>query len=120
MSELLRPEATIDPTTTLHGIAQEVDAYRRELRQWIESPSRNDTTLYVAGRALCDVAAKHGMRPEQLLVALHPHGARSPWRSPESGYDDRQELRYRWAVRLLLRTYFGLEARPDLYSRSDG
>lgn len=94
-------------------VGEELDAYRRELREWIDQRPGNDSTLYLAGRALCNAAAARGVRPEQLLIALHSGCVMPFWVSTDPRNDAGREMRYRSAVRLLLRTYFGIENRRE-------
>ena len=100
--------------TELHAA---LDVYRRELMRWIDDSASSDSTLLLASQLLCDMSRERGMLPEQVLIAVHPDGTAPPWGSHGSAHQVRQESRYRWAIRLLLRTYFGLEGRKDSSSR---
>jgi hypothetical protein len=104
-------ETVAGPATLPPDVREELDRYRRELREWIDQRPGNDSTLYLAGRALCNAAAAREMHPEQLLIALHSGCVMPFWSSPDARNDAARETRYRSAIRLLLRTYFGLESR---------
>ena len=88
-----------------------LEIYRGELRRWIERQACGDTSLFLAARALCEASIDCGMLPEQVLIALHPDGVVPPRSSCRPAYDPGRETRYRRAIHLLLRTYFGLESR---------
>jgi len=109
-----RTDLAPPPATEL---SEKLEAYRRELRRWIEDPGSSESTLFLAGRSLCDTSTGCRMLPEQLLIALHPDGVQ-PWSSDRPTFDAGRESRYRWAIRLLLRTYFGLEVRSNSASGS--
>jgi hypothetical protein len=104
-------ESAATPAMTPPDVSEELDAYRRELRDWIDQRRGNDTTLYLAGRALCNAAAARAVPPEQLLIALHAGCVMPFWSGPDARADAARETRYRSAIRLLLRTYFGIESR---------
>lgn len=104
----------IDPAArAVTDVRAIVEGYRSELRRWLEDPASGDSALLLASRSLCDVSMQCGMLPEQILIAVHPDGVVPPWTSPRSASDASREARYRWAIRLLLRTYFGLEGGQD-------
>jgi hypothetical protein len=87
----------------------EMAEYRHELARWLSGDTEEEQSLEVASAALCQLAHRLAIQPEQLLITLR-EGRAAP--EVQEGTDraarasQARAFRYTLAVNMLLKCYF--------------